>query len=192
MTSQRLSPRTAVGFLRRLLPRIVPYRGRLLVGSVLLLASTAIGLIFPLAVRYLLDAAFLASSRALLDRIAIGLLALFALQAAINFGQSYLTASVSERVIADLRKDLFGHLALQPPAFFAIRRVGELSSRIAVDAYTIQQVLRFGVPELLRQGIFLVGALVLVTLTNPRLTLVTLTANPVRDSRGLAARAACP
>ena len=178
MPSQRLSPRKAAGFLSRLLPRLVPYRGRLLFGGGLLLASIAIGLAFPLAVRYLLDAAFLASSQVMLDRIAIGLLALFALQAVINFGQSYLSASVSEHVIADLRKDLFGHLALQPPAFFAVRRVGELSSRMAADTYTIQQILRFGVPELLRQGIFLVGALTLITLTNPRLTLVTLTAIP--------------
>jgi subfamily B ATP-binding cassette protein MsbA len=87
-------------------------------------------------------------------------------------------AGVSERVIADLRKDLFGHLALQPPGFFSMRRVGELSSRIAADPTMIQQVLRFGVPELMRQGLFLIGALTLVTLTNPRLTLVTLTAIP--------------
>ena len=175
---ERLSPRRAVSFLRRLLPRIRPYRGRILLGAVLLLTSTAIGLVFPLAVRWLLDAAFLAGSAPMLDRIALGLLGLFAVQAILNFGQSYLSASVTERVIAELRKDLFRHLALQPPGFFALRRVGELSSRMAADAGTIQQVLRFGIPELLRQGLFLVGALVLVTLTNPRLTLVTLTAIP--------------
>jgi subfamily B ATP-binding cassette protein MsbA len=173
-----MSPRKAAGFLSRLLPRLRPYRGRLLFGGVLLVTSIAIGLVFPLAVRHLLDAAFLAGSRTMLDRIAIGLLALFALQSVINFGQSYLSASVSEHVIADLRKDLFGHLALQPPAFFAIRRVGELSSRMAADTYTVQNVLRFGVPEMLRQGIFLIGALTLITLTNPRLTLVTLTVIP--------------
>ena len=126
--------------------------------------------------RRLLDAAFLAADGDLLDRIAIGLLGLFAVQAALNFAQSYLSASVSERVIADLRKDLFAHLSRQPPAFFAARRVGELSSRIGNDPAIVQQVLRFGIPELLRQGIFLIGALTLITLTNPRLTLVTLTA----------------
>jgi subfamily B ATP-binding cassette protein MsbA len=175
---KRLSPRKAAGFLARLLPRVRPYRGRLLVGGVLLLASTAIGLIFPLAVRRMLDAAFLAASMPMLDRIALGLLGLFAVQAVLNFAQSYLSASVTERVIADLRKDLFRHLAGQPPGFFALRRVGELSSRITTDTATIQLVLRFGLPELLRQGLFLIGALTLVTLTNPRLTLVTLTAIP--------------
>ena len=178
MATQRMTPRNAAGFLRRLVPRVRPYRGQLLAALVLLVVSTAVGLVFPLVVRRLLDAAFLAANGARLNRVGFGLLILFAFQAVINFGQSYLMASVSERVIADLRKDLFGHLALQPPGFFSMRRVGELSSRIAADAALIQQVLRFGVPELLRQGLFLIGALTLITLTNPRLTLVTLTAIP--------------
>ena len=178
MPSERLSPRKAAGFLRRLIPRVRPYRGELALALVLLVLSTGTGLVFPLVVRLLLDAAFLAANGVLLNRIALGLLALFAVQAALNFGQSYLMSSVTERVIADLRKDLFGHLALQPPAFFAMRRVGELSSRISNDAAMVQQVLRFGIPELLRQGLFLLGALTLITLTNPRLTLVTLTAIP--------------
>ena len=174
-----MSPRKAAGFLRRLVPRMLPYRAALVYALVLLLLSTAVALAFPLVVRELLDAAFLAGSARLLNRIALGLLVLFAVQALLNFGQSYLMASVSERVVADLRKDLFGHLALQPPGFYSLRRVGELSSRLASDADHVQQVLRFGLPELLRQGTFLVGALTLVTLTNPRLTLVTLTAIPL-------------
>ena len=140
--------------------------------------SVSIGLAFPLIVRELLDAAFLAENSSLLNRIAIGLLFLFAVLAVINFVQSYLTASVSERVVADLRRDLFGSLVYQPPGFFANRRVGELSSRLASDSGLIQGVLRFGVPEIIRQVTFLVGALVLVTITHPRLTLVTLTAIP--------------
>jgi len=104
--------------------------------------------------------------------------------AVINFAQSYLTASVSEKVVADLRRDIFGALVYQPPGFFANRRVGELSSRLASDSGLIQGVLRFGVPEIIRQVTFLVGALVLVTITNPRLTLVTLTAIPFAASVG--------
>jgi len=146
--------------------------------GLLLVFSTAVGLVFPLVVRELLDAAFLAGDRGLLDTIALALVVLFALQAVANFGQSYLTASISERVVADLRTDLFGHLVHQPPGFYADRHVGELSSRIASDSGLIQNVLRFGIPELLRQGLFLFGALVLVTITHPRLTLVTMVAIP--------------
>ncbi len=176
---KRLSPRQTFGFLRLLGPRLAPHKKHLAVAAVLLLLATSIGLAFPLVVRRLLDAAFLAGDGTLLNLIAAGLLGLFAFQAVINFSQSYLTASVSERVVADLRTELFRSLVFQTPRFFDERRVGELTSRISSDTGLVQGVLRFGVPELLRQGLFLVGALVLVTVTHPRLTLVTMIAIPV-------------
>ena len=175
---ERLTIKGTIGFLRRLGPRVGPYTTPLVLAGVLMLCSVGLGLAFPLVVRELLDAAFLAEDSAVLNRIAIGLLLLFAVLAVINFSQSYLTASVSEKVVADLRRDIFGALVYQPPGFFANRRVGELSSRLASDSGLIQGVLRFGVPEIIRQVTFLMGALVLVTITNPRLTLVTLTAIP--------------
>jgi len=175
---KRLSPKQTFGFLRLLSPRVAPYLRSVAIAAVLLLIGTAIGLAFPLVVRELLDAAFLAENKNLLNLIALGLLGLFAVQAINNFFQSYLTASVSERVVADLRRDLFSSLVFQPPGFFDERRVGELTSRISSDTGLIQAVLRFGIPELVRQGVFLVGALVLVTITHPRLTLVTLIAIP--------------
>lgn len=178
MEPERLPPRRAYRFLTRLAPRLRPHRGELVLAGVLILLGTAIGLAFPLIVRELLDAAFLAGDRAMLNRIALGLTGLFLLNALVYFWQSYLMGAVSERVIAGVRKDLFGHLVLQPPGYFAVRRVGELTSRLNADVGLIQGILRFGVPELVRQGLFLVGALVLVTITHPRLTLVTLTAIP--------------
>jgi subfamily B ATP-binding cassette protein MsbA len=175
---KRLSPKETLGFLKLLAPRVLPYKKGLAGAAVLLLLGTGIGLAFPLVVRELLDAAFLRGDRHLLNMIALALLGLFAVQAVNNFCQSYLTASVSERVVANLRADLFSSLIFQAPGFFDERRVGELTSRISSDTGLIQGVLRFGVPELVRQGVFLVGAIVIVTITNPRLTLVTLIAVP--------------
>ncbi len=174
MPKEKTSPAETLGFLRRLLPRLKSYRLHLVVAGVLMLFSTGVGLAFPWLVGTLIDA----PTAALLNSIAIALIALFSVQAVVNFSQSYLTASVSERVVAELRNDVFVSLVHQPPGFFSTQRVGELTSRLASDAGLIQGVLRFGVPELVRQGVFLVGALVLVTITNPRLTLVTLTAIP--------------
>ncbi len=175
MTRPRPRPHA---FLTRLRPRVRPYRALLGWAVLLILVGSAIGLAFPLVVKELLDAAFLDDDRGLLDTVALVLLGLFLLLAVVNFAQSYLTASVSERVIADLRRDLFAGLVRQPVAFFDRRRVGELSSRLASDTGLVQGILRFGIPELARQGIFLVGALVLVTVTHPRLTLLTLIAVP--------------
>jgi ATP-binding cassette, subfamily B, bacterial MsbA len=165
-------------FLVRLGPLLGPHRGALVLAAVLILVGTAIGLAFPLVVREILDAAFLAGDAALLNRVTLFLLALFAVQAVVNYGQSYLTASVSERVVAGIREDLFRHLVRHPPGWFARSRVGDLSSRLASDAGLLQGILRFGVPELVRQGLFLVGALALITVTHPRLTLVTFIAVP--------------
>src|SRR5919109_724500 len=77
--------------------------GRLAIAAVCLLVAAAVGLIFPQVVRRLLDAAFQAHDRGLLDRIAIALLLLFALQGVMNFVQVYLLTSTTERVIAKLR-----------------------------------------------------------------------------------------
>lgn len=175
---EKLSASETVGFLRKLGPRVRPYRLHLLASGVLILLGTAIGLAFPLIVRNLLDAAFLEESGRLLNLIAVGLLLLFCLDGLISFSLTYLTASVSERIVADLRLDLFTHLVHLPPGFFESRRVGELGSRFSSDIGRIQDVIRFGVPQLARQGLYLAGALVLVTMTDPRLTLVTLVAIP--------------
>ena len=74
--------------LGRLLPRLRPFRGHLAIAAVCLLVAAGVGLAFPQVVRHLLDAAFQQHDRALLDRIAIGLVALFALQGLMNFIQS--------------------------------------------------------------------------------------------------------
>src|SRR5438128_5384773 len=89
--------------LGRLLPRLRPYRLRLAMAAVCLIVAASVGLAFPLVVRYLLDAAFQLQDRELLNRIAIGLLVLFALQGAMNFAQVFLLTSTTERVIAKLR-----------------------------------------------------------------------------------------
>jgi subfamily B ATP-binding cassette protein MsbA len=180
MAKKRYTPRQTWGFLRLLLPRLAPHKRALALAAVLLLLATGIGLAFPLVVRELLDSAFLSPTGddSRLNFIALGLLGLFAVQAFINFGQSYLTAATSERVVAGLRLDVFQALIYQPPGFFDNRRVGEMTSRISSDTGLVQGVLRFGVPELIRQGVFLIGALILVTITHPHLTLVTLIAIP--------------
>src|SRR6185369_15202041 len=119
--------------LARLAPRVAPYRGRLAAAAVCLLVAASVGLAFPQVVRHLLDAAFEQHDRSLLDRIAIGLVAMFALQGLMNFVQVYLLTSTTERVVAGLRQDAFAHLVRLSPGFFADRRTGELTSRLSSD-----------------------------------------------------------
>jgi subfamily B ATP-binding cassette protein MsbA len=156
-----------------------PYRGRLLVCAVCLLVAAAVGLAFPQVVRYLLDAAFQHRDRALLDRIAIGLVLAFALQGAMNFIQVFLLTSTAERIIAKLREDVFAHLVRLSPSFYTEQRTGELTSRLSADLAVLQSLLGTWISELSRQTLFLVGGIILLTRTHPRLTTTTLAMVPV-------------
>ena len=165
--------------LGRFLPRIRPYRGRLVLAFVFLLLSSGIALAFPQIVRYLLDAAFVSADAALLNSIAIGLLIMFAVQALLNFAQVYLLTSTSELVIAQLREELFAHLVHLSPGFFTERRTGELTSRLSADTTVLQTVLSYNLSEFARQTLFLIGGIALLTMTHPLLTATTLAVVPL-------------
>ncbi|MBA3522241.1 MAG: ATP-binding cassette domain-containing protein [Gemmatimonadales bacterium] len=151
----------------------------LALASLALVASAALALAFPMVVRYLLDAAFVNRDRGMLDRIALGLVALFSVQAVLNYAQAYLLSAVGEQAVAGLRRDLFARLLEMPPGFFADRRTGELTSRLTVDIGLLQGVLSHQVSEFSRQVLALVGGVVLLTLLQPRLTLTALGVAPV-------------
>lgn len=165
--------------LSRLLPLVRPYRTRLAVASVFLIVAAAAGLVFPAVMRFLLDAAFEQKDRAALDRIAVILLAVFAVQALANFVQVYLLSSSTERIVAGLRARTFAHLIRLSPAFFTERRTGELTSRLSSDLGLLQSLLGTWVSELSRQTIFLVGGALMMLVTNFRLTLTTLAVVPL-------------
>jgi ATP-binding cassette, subfamily B, bacterial MsbA len=174
--TRRLPP---PGRLVRLWPRVKPYRWPLALATLALVASGLLALAFPMAVRYLLDAAFVDRDRALLDRIAIGLVLLFCVQAVLNYVQAYLLSAVGEKSVAGLRKELFGRLLEMPPGFFADRRTGELTSRLTADVGLLQGVLSHQISELARQILSLVGGVVLLTYLQPRLTLTALAVSPL-------------
>src|SRR5436305_8861882 len=155
------------GPLRNLVPRVRPHASSLALALVCLLASASIALAFPQIVRHLLDAAFISGDSSLLNRIAASLLLLFAIQGFLNFVQVYLLTATAERVIARLREDLFAHLVNLSPGFFTERRTGELTSRLSADLALLQSLLNTWTSELTRQVLFLVGGVVLLSLSRP-------------------------
>jgi subfamily B ATP-binding cassette protein MsbA len=165
--------------LGRLLPRLRPFRAQLAIAGICLIVAAAVGLMFPQIVRKLLDAAFQQHDRALLDRIALGLLGLFALQGVMNFIQVYLLTATTERVVASLREDVFAHLVRLSPGFFTERRTGELTSRLSADLAVLQSLMSTWISEMSRQVLFLIGGIVLLTLTHPQLTTTTLAVVPI-------------
>jgi subfamily B ATP-binding cassette protein MsbA len=165
--------------LGQLLPRVRPHAPRLVVAMLCLLLSVGIALAFPQIVRRLLDAAFVAGNGALLNRIAIGLLVLFAVQALLNYIQVYFLTMTSERIVAELRRDLFAHLVRLSPGFFTEQRTGELTSRLSADTAVLQTVISYNLSEFARQTLFLIGGVVLLTMTHPKLAATTLAVVPI-------------
>ena len=170
-----MSPRP----LARLAPLVRPYTSRLVVAFLFLVVAAAAGLVFPAVLRYLLDAAFELKDRGALDRIALGLLGVFAVQGVANFVQVFLLSSSTERIVATLREQTFAHLIRLSPAFFTERRTGELTSRLSSDLALLQSLLGTWISELSRQILFLIGGIAMMFVTNPRLTLTTLAVVPV-------------
>ena len=181
VTSEADGGRSAVeGFaIRRLFPRVYPYRRSLVVAGVCLVVSALIGLAFPLVVRYLMDAAFEMHDLDTLNRIALLLVGLFGIQAVLNFVQVFVLGATAEKVIADIRVELFSHLLTLSPGFFTRRSSGELTSRLASDCSTLQTVLSHQIAELLRQMLYLFGALGLLAFLHTSLMVTTLMVAPV-------------
>jgi subfamily B ATP-binding cassette protein MsbA len=170
-----MSPRD----LLRLLSYTKPYRVRLAIALVALVIAGALGLAFPQVVRMIIDAAFVERDSDKLNKLALLLVGVFAAQAAFSFLRTYLLSYTGERIVADVRTQLYNHLISLPVAFFANRRVGELTSRLASDVSVVQTVTTGSVTELLRLSLMLVGGVVIIFITNTRLSLLMLAIVPV-------------
>lgn len=177
--SDTREPKFSLFAVRKLAPRLRPHKAALAGAAVCLVVSAAIGLAFPLVVRYLMDAAFVEGNLGRLNEIALGLAVLFAVQGALNFVEVYLLGATGERVVTRLRIDLFARLLRLPPGFYSDRSSGELTSRLASDCSTLQSVLGHQIPELLRQVLYLVGGLTLLTALHFHLMLTILGVAPL-------------
>jgi len=169
--------------LRRLFAYVRPYRGRLVTGMVAVTVASLVGLLFPLLIRNLLNTAFApganaGDARALLDRTALSIGVLVAVQAVFNYTRTYQLGRVGEAVVADLRKDLFSHLLTLPVRFFEERQTGEMTSRLTSDVSTVQAAVSQALAQLVNQAINLLGGLLVLFYLDVRLTLVMLTVVP--------------
>ena len=174
-TEKRASPRD----LLRLLSYAKPYRVRLAIALISLLIAGALGLSFPQVVRMLIDAAVIERDSQKLNKLVLLLIGVFASQAGFSFLRTYLLSYTGERIVADVRTQLYNHLVALPVSFFASRRVGELTSRLTSDVTVVQTVTTGSIAELLRSSIMLVGGVTIIFITNTRLSLVMLAIVPV-------------
>ena len=169
--------RPALAPLRGLLPFLRPHRPLLVawLASLALSSSATLGL--PVAIRYVIDEGFRAGGSvdpwfALLFAVAV----LLALATAARF---YFVTLLGERVIADLRQALYGHLLGLDQAFFERTRTGELVSRLSADTELLRSVVGSSMSVALRSTITVLGSAVMLAVTSPRLALFALLGIPL-------------
>jgi ABC-type multidrug transport system fused ATPase/permease subunit len=171
---------------RELFGYLWPYRGKFIAALGALAVSSVMGLLFPAVTGALVDTALSARATELptgwfadVNRTALILIGVLAVQAAFSFLQSVWFSEVGIRSLADLRRDTFARLIRLPMAFFAQRRVGELSGRIAADLTQLGTTLIGVVPQFLRQVVLMVGGVAFILATSGRLALVMISTFPV-------------
>jgi ABC-type multidrug transport system fused ATPase/permease subunit len=143
-----------------------PYRGRLTIGIVMLLGSSALGIFFPLLSGLMINS----KTHEAAFHIALLAISILFVQAAMAYFQSLFFNTVGEYALSDLRKTLFGHLAEMPMTFFAQRQVGELTCRMMADLTQLQDAFIMAIPQFLRQTMIMLGSLGMMIWISPRLT----------------------
>ena len=158
-----------------------PYRGRFIAALASMFTGSLLSLAFPYLAGSFVDAAVLHGSGGMVgvDRTALLLMGVLALQAGLAYFNFLSFATVGQRSLVDLRRDTYARLISLPMTFFAQRRVGELASRLSADMIQIEDTLIAILPQFLRQTTLLVGAIVLIAVTSIKLTGIMLASLPV-------------
>jgi subfamily B ATP-binding cassette protein MsbA len=170
--------REELGTFTRLLTYVRPYNKWMVVSIIALLFSVGLGLILPLVIRNLVDLIFVDNDLQQLNRLAIGLFLVFILQSIFSFIHRLSLAYVGENAVVDIRVQVFSHLQALSLRFFGDYRTGEIVSRITNDTSLLQSAITDDLVALLRQGITLIGAAVLLFWLDWRLTVIILLGIP--------------
>ncbi|MGR3374311.1 ABC transporter transmembrane domain-containing protein [Pseudooceanicola nanhaiensis] len=167
-----------VGNLARLWPFVAPYRIMLALAVIALVLTASVSLVLPLAVRRVVDN-FGGGAGELLDQYFAAAILIAALLA-VGTGLRYaLVTRLGERVVADIRKAVFGRMIGMSPAFYDNVMTGEVLSRITTDTTLVQSVIGSSVSIALRNTLIFVGGLALMLFTSPKLAGLVLLIVPV-------------
>ncbi|MCK6523535.1 ATP-binding cassette domain-containing protein [Myxococcota bacterium] len=168
-----------VSSFRRLLTLARPESRRLIIATVALFVSAGVTLLYPVAVQKIVDGVLKGEGRVVVDDSAMALLALFLVGSVFGGVRAYLFTVAGERVVTQLRRELYAALIRQEIAFFDERRTGELTSRLAADTAVLQSAVTVNLSMLLRFLVMALGGIGALFWTSWRLTVVTLAIVPL-------------
>jgi ATP-binding cassette subfamily B protein len=162
-----------------LAPYVARYRGRAFLALIALTVAAITTLVVPVAVRRIIDFGFSPEGIALINSYFGVMIAVVALLAGASASRYYLVMTIGERIVADLRRDVFAHLMSLSPAFFDSSRSGELISRLTADTTQLKSAVGASVSIALRNLMLFVGAAAMMVITSPRLSGFVLLAIPL-------------
>ncbi len=178
LTESPAKTRAKLRPLLALAPYVARYRGRAILAFVSLTVAAITTLVVPIAVRRMIDFGFTPEGVALINSYFSVMIAVVAVLAGASASRYYLVMTIGERIVADLRRDVFAHLISLSPSFFNSARSGELVSRLTADTTQIKSAVGASVSIALRNLMLFIGATAMMVITSPRLSGFVLLAIP--------------
>ncbi len=179
LTQSPAASRAKLRPLLALAPYVARYRGRAFLAFIALTVAALTTLIVPVAVRRMIDFGFSPEGIAMINSYFSVMIAVVAVLAIASAARFYLVMTIGERIVADLRRDVFAHLVSLSPSFFDSARSGELISRLTADTTQIKAVVGSSVSIALRNLMLFIGAMTMMVITSPRLSGFVLLAIPL-------------
>ncbi len=172
-------PATALKTLVRIGIFVRPYRRQAIYAAIALVVAAASVLAVGQGLRGVVDRGFSAGDAGELDRTLALMLGVIVVMAAATFTRFYFVSWIGERVTADLRRAVFGHLLTLPPGFFEVTRTGDAISRLINDTALLETVIGSSASMAVRNLLLLIGGLAMLAITSIKLTLLVLAGVPL-------------
>lgn len=151
---------------------VLPYKKMLASALIALLLTSGVSLSLGQGVRLIIDNGFIAGSQEQLSSAVGVMIIMISLLAVGTFSRFYLMSWLGERVSADIRKKVFNQLLSLHPSYFEENRSGEIMSRLTTDTTLLQSIIGSSLSMALRSFLMLLGGLVMLLVTNLKLSLI--------------------
>ena len=171
--------RVSLAALKPLAPYAFVHRTRIVLALIALAIASAATLVVPIAVRRMIDFGFSDSNAGLIRAYFLAMIGVVAVLALASGARYYLVMTLGERVVADLRADLFSHLTRLDPSFFDGEKTGDIASRLSADTTQLKATFGSSASLALRNLFLFVGAITMMVFTSPKLSAFVLAAIPI-------------
>ncbi len=165
--------------LSKLFPYLGRYKGQVAAALFFLTLAAVTTLALPMAVRRMIDKGFSASDSSFINSYFAMLFLIAAVLALASAARYYFVINLGERIVADIRRDVFAHVTQLSPAFFDRSQSGEIVSRLSADTTQIKSAVGASASMALRNAILGIGALGMMVVTSPKLASLVIGAIPL-------------